>query len=236
MASLTKEVRISALGRLLELDTSSMNAEARTMWLDDLARLEAGATIDDVAVFAPYLMSEPCSLVELFPAETTVYIDSAQQSWTLIRELYAQACEVQAGLETSGNVPPGLMPPLKLPDEIEESVRRRRCIELAAGTENEGTSLDLSGLFTPAHLYAGRLRAFQQDLDKRASRVTVVASQQHERLRELLAEINAPLYVEGDLNSPPEDGVTLVHSPAGQGWVLPSEGVTFITDHEIFER
>jgi transcription-repair coupling factor (superfamily II helicase) len=236
MASLTKEVRISALGRLLELDTSSMNAEARTMWLDDLARLEAGATIDDVAVFAPYLMSEPCSLVELFPAETTVYIDSAQQSWTLIRELYAQACEVQAGLETSGNVPPGLMPPLKLPDEIEESVRRRRCIELAAGTENEGTSLDLSGLFTPAHLYAGRLRAFQQDLDKRASRVTVVASQQHERLRELLAEINAPLYVEGDLNSPPEDGVTLVHSPAGQGWVLPSEGVTFITDHEIFGR
>jgi transcription-repair coupling factor (superfamily II helicase) len=236
MAALTEGVRRSALQRLLELDTSNMSAEAQTMWLDDLARLEAGATIDDVAVFAPYLMSEPCSLVELFPQAATVYVDSAQLCWALIQDLFAQASELQAALETSSNLPPGLIPALKSPGEVEASIRIRRCVELAAGTEGDDEALDFSGLFAPAHLYAGRLRAFQQDLVERATPVTVIASQQHERVRELLLEVDTALYVTDDLSSAPRDGVTLVHSLAGQGWALPSAGLALITDHEIFGR
>lgn len=236
MAALTAGVRSSALKRLLALDTSNLSAEAQTIWLDDLARLETGATIDDLAVFAPYLLSEPCSLVELFPQATTVYLDSAQQSWSLVHDLFLQASELQAALETSGNLPPGLIPALKSPGELEAAIRVRHCLELTAGTDGDHEALDLSGLFTPAHVYAGRMRAFQQNVTERATPTIVVASQQVERVRELLAEVGAAPYPIEDLSPTPREGVTLVPSLASQGWVLPSAGLTLITDHEIFGR
>jgi transcription-repair coupling factor (superfamily II helicase) len=236
MAALTDRVRSVALERLLALDTSSMSAEAQTLWLDDLARLEAGATIDDVAVFAPYLISEPCSLVDLLPSAAEIYIDTAQQAWELVDDLFEQATEVQASLVSTGNLPPGLIPALRSPAEVESSIRARRCVELTTGTAIDENEFDLSGLFTPAHLYAGRLRAFQQDVAERAAPTTVVASQQHERVRELLAEVGTSLYVAEELSTEPPEGVTLVHSTASQGWVLPSAGLSVVTDHEIFGR
>ena len=236
MAALTDRTRTAALEHLLTLDTSGMSAEAQTMWLDDLARLEAGATIDDVAVFAPYLMSEACSLVDLLPREADVYIDAAQQTWELVTDLFAQANEVQASLVSSGNLPPGLIPALTAPHDVEASIRGRRCVELSAGTAVEDNAIDLSGLFTPAHMYAGRLRSFQKDMIARATPTTIVASQQHERVRELLADVGTALYVYDEL--PPElpTGACLVHSAASQGWVLSSAGLSVVTDHEIFGR
>ncbi|HEY8685342.1 MAG TPA: transcription-repair coupling factor, partial [Chloroflexota bacterium] len=96
--------------------------------------------------------------------------------------------------------------------------------------------VDLSGLFVPARLYAGRLRDFQQDVTARATATLVVASQQHERVRELLADSGAALYVAESLFAEPVEGVTLVHSTASQGWVLASADLSVVTDHETFGR
>lgn len=236
MAALTDQMRTAALERLVALDTSEMSAEAQTLWLDDLARLEAGATIDDVSVFAPYLMSEPSSLVDLFPLESQIYIDTAQQTWDLVEDLYGQATEVQMSLVSSGNLPPGLIPALRSPNEVEASIRSRRCVEFVTGTVEDAEAIDVGALFSPAHLYAGRLRAFQQDIASRLTPTVVVASQQHERVGELLAETGAALYVLEEMTAPPPEGVTLVHSTASQGWVLPTVGISVVTDHEIFGR
>jgi transcription-repair coupling factor (superfamily II helicase) len=236
MATLTDRMRSAALEQLLGLDTSAMGAEAQTLWLDDLARLEAGATIDDVAVFATYLMSDPCSLVDLFPPEADIYVDAAQQTWELVEDLSGQADEMQASLVSSGNLPPNLVSALKSPEEVEGSIRSRRCVEFTAGTAVDEGSVDLSGLFVPAHLYAGRLRDFQQDVTARVTARLVVASQQHERVRELIADSGAALYVAESLFAEPVEGVTLLHSTASQGWVLASADLSVVTDHEIFGR
>lgn len=236
IVALTDRVRVRALSQLLELDATSMSAEAQTMWLDDLAHLEAGAAVDDVTVFAPYLMHDSCSLVELFPADARVFVDSSQQSWELLHDLFDQASELQTALEMSGNLPHGLMPALRSPEEVRTAIRNRRWMELATGSGSEEESIDLTGLFTPAHLYAGRLRSFQQDVTERAASTTIVASHQHERVGELLAEAGTALYVMDDLSTPPERGVTLVPSSVSQGWSIPDESIALITDHEIFGR
>ena len=56
IAALDEHARLAALEALMDVDTSSMNAEAQTRWMDDLGRLEVGAPLDELMVFAPYLV------------------------------------------------------------------------------------------------------------------------------------------------------------------------------------
>ncbi|HEX6507007.1 MAG TPA: transcription-repair coupling factor [Chloroflexota bacterium] len=236
MASLTDSVRSAALAEVLELDTSFMSAEAQTLWLDDLGRLEAGAALDDLAVFGPYLISDPVSVIDVLPGNTTVILDSAEEAWDTLRDLAVQAADVQAGLESSGSLPPGLRSALVAPEEIETAIRVRPHLEFVSGTSSREDDVDWSGLFTPAHLYSGRLRALQRDLSERATAATIVASAQQERMRELLSELNTDMTVVDDLALPPRAGISLVAAAPLQGWVLPSAGISLITDHEVFGR
>jgi transcription-repair coupling factor (superfamily II helicase) len=241
LATLDTEARQAALTELLALDTSTLNAEAETAWLDDLARLEADAPLDDVALLAPYLMPGRCSIIDNLPAAATVLVDTANETWALMRELNQQAGEVLRGLEDAGSLPRGLMAALVSAEAIERSLTGRHVVEWFAGSPTSGSSegideLDWSGLFSPAHLYAGRMRALIHDLsDKPAERV-VIASYQHERVAELLSEDGLAFQPVADLAEVPEPGIALLPVSAAEGWRLPAASLTLLTDHELFGR
>jgi transcription-repair coupling factor (superfamily II helicase) len=236
LARLEDEVRATALRELTAADTSSLSAEAQTRWNEDLAALERGAGLDELAVFLPYLLASRCSLAEHFASDALVVVDNAQETWAVLKDLCEQAEEVQRGMEDSGSLPRGLRPSLLAPEELEGALRERVCLQFVAGTSSEMNAVDLSGVFTPAHSYAGRLRDFVRDMAKDSGTATVVATQQQDRLIELFADESIGVRSLGTLAGAPELGITIVASGAVQGWTLGAENLQFITDHEIFGR
>jgi transcription-repair coupling factor (superfamily II helicase) len=240
IATLDEEARRTALDELLALDTSSLTASAQTVWLDDLARLEAGAGLDEIAVLAPYLMPGRCSIIDNLPRSATVLVDSAAETWNLMRDLWEQAREVQEGLEESGSLPRGLRPALVQPAEVKESVARLRLIEWLpgspAGEDAAEPDLDWSGLFNPARMYAGRTRAFVRDAAEKPGQCLVVATFQYERVAELLSDEGLVYRSLPDLVAAPEPGITILPVSAAEGWSLSGSGLTVLTDHELFGR
>lgn len=236
IAALDEAGRLSALQRLMSVDTSHLNAGAETVWLDDLGKLEAGASFDELSMFGPYLITQPGSLVDHLPPSTTVVIDRATESWGTMRDLWEQALEVQRGLEDSGNLPVGLDPALIDPDQVRSSILARRRIEFETGSPDSGHAADWSGIFSPAKHYAARLRTFIGDVAEARDRRTVIVSLQHERVAELLTEEGAGSRQVSNLAGPPTAGVAILAGSLVEGWALPSGNLTLFTDYELFGR
>jgi len=236
LVSLDQRTRMSALEKLRAVDVSLMNAEAQTLWLNDLALLEAGSALDELILFGPYLMEGAGSLVEFFQTDATVVMDTAQETWVALDDLWQQALDVQRGLEDSGNLPANLKSALLTPDTVRAAVSARRSIEWMAGSAPEGEGDDWSQLFTPAHLFAGRLRAFVQSVQGGAAERIVLATAQDDRVRELLATEEVPSRGLSELVDAPAPGVSVVSAPSAQGWALVDRSVLLLTDHEIFGK
>jgi transcription-repair coupling factor (superfamily II helicase) len=236
IASLGESARLEALERLLAADTSNLTAEAQTLWMDDLARLEAGAGFDELAAFGPYLVERPCSLVEHLPPTAVVVVDEAAETWRTMEDLARQAVEVQRGLEESGTLPRGLEPALLPVHGVSAAMRARRTVEFFSGTPEDPHDLDLTGLFVPARLYAGRLRALTHDLKEDLVAATVIVTAQDERIAELLAEDGVAVRRSTVLAAEPSPGVTLVPHGISEGWALPRAGLSVLSDHELFGR
>jgi len=236
LVSLDERARKSALEKLRAVDPSQMNAEAQTHWLNDLALLEAGAALDELILFGPYLMEDAGSLVESLHVDATVVVDTAQETWASLDDLWQQALDVQRGLEDSGNLPVNLKTALLAPETVRAGVFARRSIEWMVGSTSEGQGDDWSQLFTPAHLYAGRLRAFVQSLQGGAAERIVVATAQDERARELLASNEIPAHSFVELRDAPAPGISVVAASSAQGWALVDHAVLLLTDHEIFGK
>ena len=236
IASLDDDIRVAAVLELADADTSTMNAEARTRWLDDLAALETGAGFDELAVFAPYLAPDQVSLLDALSSPGTVLIDTADETWTAMHDLWDQALEVQAELERAGDLPRDLKPALIDPARIRQSVARHRCVELAAGTDVGGAGHDWSGLFTSPRLYGGRMRAFARDMAEQRQRRTVVTCSQPERIVELLHDEGLQLRRADGLPHGPDMGVTVLPLSVAEGWLLPAADLALLTDYELFGR
>jgi len=234
VVSLDEESRIAALEELLALDISSMNAEAQASWMDDLARLEAGGSLDELAMFAPYLLAEACSLVECLPSDATILVDGALETRKVMQELADQATTVQRDLVEGGHIPAALKPALFEPEEVSRAMAARRCLELYFGSDPGVNGVDLSGLFSPARLYGGRLRTFVHDVARDLSQRTIVASLQHDRIAELLEEEGLVHRQAETVDGDPAPGVTVVSGQVAEGWSLPTEGVVLLSDHELF--
>lgn len=236
LASIDEATRLSALEALIDVDLSTMGAEARTRWQDDLARLEAGASFDDLAVFGPYLHQNVDSLVDTLPDSGVVFIDGALESWRLMEDLGAQAEEVQRRLEEGGDLPPGLKPALLAPEDVRHSMSRRTCIQFESGSAADAHDEDWSELFVPARLYGGQLRSLVRDLAASELHQTVLATFQHERLDELLLEEAVPAKQLTDVFESPTEGVTILPISLLEGWTLPARRLSVLTDHELFGR
>ena len=236
MVSLDQRTRMPALEKLKVVDITHMNAEAQTLWLNDLALLEAGSALDELILFGPYLMEGAGSLVELLHTDAIVVVDTAQETWASLDDLWQQALDVQGGLEDSGNLPANLKSALLTPDTVRAAVFARRSIEWIAGSAPESQGDDWSQLFTPAHLFAGRLRAFVQSMQGGAAERIVLATSQDERVRELLATEGISSRSLTEMVDDPAPGVSVVSATSAQGWALVDPNVLLLTDHEIFGK
>lgn len=235
IAGLDEDGRIEALEALMELDTSALTAEAQTAWMDDLARLEAGAGLDELAVFMPYLLPYPSLLSQLPPA-TLVVLDDAREVREMVTELWTQALDVQHAREESGDLPRGLRPALLSADMLMAALVLHSLVEWWDGTPEHEDDVDLSGLFLPAPVFAGRLRSFLRDLSRNPTRRTVISSQQTARLVELFSEESLSYGEQNTLRELPREGLTLTPGSTAEGWALPGANTVLLSDHEIFGR
>ena len=236
IAAVDDDSRQAALDSLLAADTSAMTAEATTAWLEDLARLEAGAGYEELNIFAPYLIPHGCSLLEHLPANALVILDGAGEVWSTAHDLWDQANEVQTGMVQSGTLPPDLPTAILSPDRLHAALADRRTVEWHGGSPTNAEDVDWSGLFVPEKLYAGRVRDFVHDLAGMQGDTVVVVSAQHERIAELLADEPIALFRRDHLDGLPHPGVTLVPHTLLEGWCLPSRRLHVFTDHELFGR
>lgn len=235
IATIDEDARLRALERLMALDTSTLTAEAETAWMNDLCRLEAGASIEDLALLGPYLQPESKSLAQVAPPGTLVIADDAESVRQTLQDLWSQAAEVQDGMVASGILPPDLEPALIDPKLVIAALREADLLEWLPGSGDE-TSLDWSELFSPAKLYGGRVRAALSDLRQRETGTTVLAAQQYERLAELLDEESIPVARVSSLAKLPSAGLYLLPAPIAEGWRLPSASLQILGDHELFGR
>ncbi|GAC1324268.1 MAG: hypothetical protein NVSMB22_12890 [Chloroflexota bacterium] len=120
-------------------------------------------------------------------------------------------------------------------DVVLNGMRAHSVLELRPGSGDDQGE-DVSGLFAPATLYGGRLRPFVRDVRAAADDDIVVVSQQHERVAELLREENVDFLASEEPNAEVRPGVTVVPGAPAEGWRLPEQRLTLLTDHEIFGR
>ncbi|MGH2441637.1 MAG: transcription-repair coupling factor, partial [Chloroflexota bacterium] len=236
IAALDDASRRHALERLMELDTSTLNAEAETLWLDDLGRLESGAPMEEVSSFAPYHSSPMISLLDSLPKDSVILIDNDAGVRQAMNDLWEQATEVQRGLEESGNLPRGLMPTLLEPGNTTKRLERFRRIEWVAGSGSGDDCLDWTGLFAPARLYGGRLRTFIHDMERGSAKTVVLTTLQHQRIAELLAESELGVREVPQLEADVLPGISLIPISIAEGWSVPQSDLTLLSDHELFGR
>jgi len=236
VAPLTTATRESALEELLALDTSGLNAEATSAWLNDLSRLESGASLDELGLLSPYLLRGSVSLAYHLPSEAIIVMDDPDECRSVMAELIEQSNDVLQALQEAGDLPGGLLPPLANHEDVIDRLTRQSLIELHRGSAPSPAEVDLSGLFTPAPLYGGRVRAFVGDVEDTPSQRVVITSFQHERVKELLDEARVQARYLEQLAFEPLPGVTLLPGSLGEGWRLPEADVMVLTDHELFGR
>lgn len=236
IAPLDDDVRRYALEELLGLDVSGLTAEAETAWLEDLSRLENGASYEDLNVFAPYFLREPSCLAQHLPAGSLVCIDVAGETWRVLEDLHVQAEQVQKGMQDAGALPRGVRTAVLSPGAVRSCISTHSPVEFHNGSGEGEDAIDLTGLFTPAKLYAGRVRDFVQDLERQKHEAIVVTSHQHERVSELLRDEPVVLRACHDLDGRPDYGVTLLPASLAEGWRLGSQRISLLTDHELFGR
>lgn len=234
MAGLASDARAEALEELLGVDTDSLSAEAQTRWLDDLARLEAGATFDEMSLFLPYLVRHPVSLLDILPVQSLVVIDTARETEQHVSDLSQQGIEVQRSLEEEGSLPVGLKPALLTPAQVEQALTGKRLLRWFTGSR-EGAR-DWSSLFLPPRLYAGRAQTFVHEMARQQQTRTLVVTQQHDRVEELLREGEVAVGQSPELGTVPERGVLVLPGLLREGWSLPGARLNLLTDHELFGR
>ncbi|HZU12063.1 MAG TPA: transcription-repair coupling factor [Chloroflexota bacterium] len=235
VASFHEDARLDALDRLIDLPTDSLTAEALSRWQDDLARLESGAPLDDLTVFAPYLYSRD-SLLDRMDPGTVVILDDPEDVRATADSVWQQATEIVAARQEAGELPPGLMDPLVTAAHVHERLAAQPSISWISGSPDDTGAVDLSGVFVPAPLYHGRLRNFVSDLGEHRERRTVIISQQAARVEELLTENETPAAIVAALPDAPPPGSTILPGGLPEGWWLPSEHLMILSDHEIFGR
>lgn len=235
IAGLDEDARLEALAALVEADMSGMNAESKSAWLDDLARLEAGAGVDELSVFMPYLLPYG-SLLEQLPEGRRLILDGGREVRAMVYELTQQATDVQQAREQSGDLPRGLRAALVDAPQVVAGIESHVLVEWWNGSAATESDMDLSGLFVPAPVFAGRLRSFTGDLSRHPGRTTVVASQQASRVAELLGEDAIAFVEQSPLRTEPRTGVTVTAANVAEGWALPGADLVVLSDHEVFGR
>jgi len=200
----------------------------------------------------PYFLPEMATLLDALPDDTLVIVDEPGAVRLAGTQLAAQAEELRAQFVQGGELPGNIRMPYLTWDAVQERIRARTHLEIGSweetpGAESEQTALGSLG-FDPAPMFGGRLDQAIEAIRGAsvAGERVIIATNQDQRLRELLLEVD--LYpmtrtkrprAAGDsplaqLTPPPKGGIELVHAALPIGWRDTSFGTLVLTDRELF--
>jgi transcription-repair coupling factor (superfamily II helicase) len=231
-----------AAAEVERLDASRLREEVAAEWRRMLGQMAVGSTPASVDLFAPYLVSEPCSLVDYLEAGDLVVVDEPAAVRLAATQLEEQAAELEAAFVANGELPPGLRYPVRPWGEVEARLNALPRLRLGLGGPGERGAVSL-GALAEAPVYAGRLARVVEDVGERlaAGWRVVAATDQVERLTEIFEERD--IFPRRDKRRGPEQGpppplpagtLELRASDLDGGWMLPEAKLLVLSDLELF--
>jgi transcription-repair coupling factor (superfamily II helicase) len=229
--------REAAVEKIRGLDTDSLRDEVRDEWEKVVRSIEFADPSIALDVFSPFLLESPTPLLDHLPVRHLVIVIEPDSVRLALDQFEAQAEEVRTSLEDANEIPVGLPDPYFSGASISDALSRRRTIFIGGSAEQLEAStpdtdeIDL-GFDNTVLTFTGKASDWVEQLRtwwRNGWRVRV-ATEQSERVRELLAENDLAPAVDGSHTT----SLEVVHSQVQPGWTHPAGKLALVTDRELF--
>ena len=234
----------SGLGRLSQLDASSLRPEVHDEWMEMLQRLGEGATPDAVDLIATAFPDNHSTLLDYLPSSSMIVQIDPVSLRLQSEQMTLRASEVKRTLEQAAEIPAGFDQPFAGWDEIESTSATFDCWLVGqsdTADEEAGNVVATGSSFADPPVYGGKVNdAIDSVANLTAEGWSVVfASEQSERLTDILTD--AGIYPRvtkrgsSAIPTPPAPGsVDVVHAQADGGYAVPDARLLVLTDLEVF--
>jgi transcription-repair coupling factor (superfamily II helicase) len=229
--------REGAVREIRKLDVSHLREEVRDEWERVVQSIEFADPSTALDVFSPYLLERPTPLLDHLPVRHLVIVIEPGAVRLAMDQFTAQAEELRTNLVDAGELPPDMTNPYFMSESILESLSGRRTLYFGDADEPgdepavEDDALDL-GFDHSALTFTGRADDWIQQLRSwwKGGWKIRIATEQSERVRELLAENDLAPALDAGSNW----GLDIVHSQVQPGWTHPAGKIALVTDRELF--
>ncbi len=218
--------------RLKALDLAACSPTSRETLARELDRLMEGQATPSLGFYRGFLGSS--ALLDYLPEGGLLVLDDPAQISAVGDDLLEQSAHLQLQATERGEIPVGLPAALHEWETLRSSVRdgRRPLVELRYDPEAEEMP------FTAPPSYGGKVKLVLDDViglaEGQANHIILLASQQSERLADLMAERDHPIAPEQALRELPAPGLHLVQGSLRHGWSSEELGAMVLGDAEIF--
>ncbi len=237
------ELRVPViLSRLAALDLSSLRPEALEQWRKDIEAIEESGISEELAFYAS--VCGEATLLDYLGQDALLILDDVSETRATVRDLDEQARNLRRELLEFGELPGNFPKPYCCWTEMENAFARKNRLEFAwreGFAELDGLVEPWGSVFQAVPTYGGRIKMVVDDIRKalRSNGRLVVATQQAQRLLELLNERGLPARLADSLETAPSRGsVVVVHEALHEGFQFAPgngrPGITLLTDLEIF--
>ena len=202
----------------------------------DLERLDAGEAFRGMEFYLPYLYPQPASLLDYLDERALLVMDDLLAVQTEAQALVAQAADLSAKQAMDGELPAEWLPPYFEWSDLAGRLARIAGLSLGYDVAPEALALGEES-FQPGLRYGGRMSQALDDIQRllKAGGRAVIVSRQTPRLRELLSDLHAQVRpVEEIVQTPAPGSLTLVQGSLVEGWSLPGEQMSILTDAELY--
>ncbi len=192
----------------------------------ELEDLGAGRTFRGIEWYLPYLYSRPASLLNHLPDNGLLVIDDGEQLAASLKEAEEKRDRTYQELLRGHELPSKFDSSFFSPEDILDQIAVRN--PLILGTtglleeHREAESSAFARQFVPCPHFAGQTKRILQEMRKYAnsSDRIVLISRQTARLQEELCEAQLPANLISDLDTPPDNGISLLQGVLSEGFVM----------------
>ncbi|MCO5177072.1 MAG: transcription-repair coupling factor [Thermomicrobiales bacterium] len=232
--------KASALDRLAQLDRTPLREEVNDEWERLIALLDAEAIPPSIDLLASFFPHNDLSLLDYLPRESVVITLDVQAIRLQFEQVDLQAGEVRNALELAGEIPVDLPVPYQRGENLRESIARFPVWEIG-GADEDAALVPTGASFSDPPLFGGRIDLLIEQLRRELAngQRIVLATEQSERLRELLDE--AGMYPRtfkrgaGGASTPPAPGtIDVIHAALTLGFRYEPAKLLVLSDLELF--
>ncbi len=224
--------------RLAGLDLSPCHPPARIEYEREIEQLIEGSGFRNLEWWAPYLYSQPATLLDYLPPSGLLLIDDAAETMATLSDLAGQAEQLQRDLAGAGDLPAGVQPPYFAPAILRQAIAGRSPL-LLGGMMLDGwaATVDspLARAFVASQRFGGQVRNVVSDVERvlREGATVVLVSRQAPRLAEIFGEARHAIVPVEQVVAPPPPGLTVVQGVMDEGWKL--EGGSWLNEPDSAE-